>query len=201
MKLIHNRFLPLIGLSVLMLVIMACHSKHKSVTPVWKPQPGKNMKTLHDYKVTDINGKEFDLSTLKGKKVLIVNVASECGLTPQYENLEKLYKQFGGDKFVIIGFPCNDFGAQEPGTNEEIVTFCSKNYGVTFPLMDKISVNGDDKAPIYQWLTEKKYNGVEDTQVSWNFQKYLIDENGNYVKMLSPKVLPDDKEIINWIKG
>lgn len=159
------------------------------------------MKTLHDYKVKDINGKEFDFSTLKGKKVLIVNVASECGLTPQYENLEKLYKQFGGEKFVIIGFPCNDFGAQEPGSNEEIVAFCSKNYGVTFPLMDKISVNGDDKAPIYQWLTEKKNNGVEDTQVSWNFQKYLIDENGNYVKMLSPKVLPDDKEIINWIKG
>lgn len=159
------------------------------------------MKSLHNFKVKAIDGKEFDLASLKGKKVMIVNVASECGYTPQYENLEKLYKAHGGDKFTIIAFPCNDFGQQEPGTNEEIVTFCSKNFGVTFPLMDKVTILGEQKCEVYQWLTSKAQNGVEDTEVKWNFQKYLIDENGNYVKMISTKVLPDDAEIVKWIKG
>lgn len=158
-------------------------------------------KTLHDFKVKDIHGKEFDLASLKGKKVMVVNTASECGLTPQYENLEKLYKQYGGDKFTIIGFPANEFGAQEPGSNEEIATFCSKNYGVTFPMMAKVVVKGEGTCEVYQWLTTKAGNGVEDTEVKWNFQKYLIDENGHYVKMIPPKTLPDDPEIITWIKG
>jgi glutathione peroxidase len=161
----------------------------------------KTMKTLYDFKVKDINGQEFDMASLKGKKVMIVNTASECGLTPQYENLEKLYKEYGGDKFTIIGFPCNDFGAQEPGTNEEIKTFCSKNYGVTFRIMDKVKVLGNDKCELYKWLTSKEQNGVEESVVKWNFQKYLIDENGNFVKMVSPKTLPDDASIIDWIKG
>ncbi len=161
----------------------------------------KSMKTLHDFKVKDINGKEFDLASLKGKKVMIVNTASECGLTPQYENLEKVYKQYGGDKFVIIGFPCNDFGAQEPGTNEEIKTFCTKNYGVTFKMMDKVDVLGDDKCELYKWLTDASQNGVESSVVKWNFQKYLIDEDGRFFKMISPKTLPDDAEIIQWITG
>lgn len=156
---------------------------------------------LHSFKVTDINGKEFDMASLKGKKVLIVNTASECGLTPQYEQLEEIYKAYGGSKFEIIGFPANNFGAQEPGADTTIAAFCKKNYGVTFRMMSKISVKGDDQHELYQWLTKKEMNGVEDAPVSWNFQKFLIDENGNYVKSVSPRVLPNDESIVSWIKG
>jgi glutathione peroxidase len=158
-------------------------------------------KTLHSFKTLTLEGEEFDLATLKGKKVLVVNTASKCGLTPQYEDLEKLYKEFGGDKFVIIGFPANNFLKQEPGTNEEIKEFCSKNYGVTFPMMQKISVKGDDIDPIYQWLTQKEQNGVGDAEVSWNFQKFMIDENGNWVDYLKPKEKPYDEKLLNWIKN
>lgn len=156
---------------------------------------------FHDFTVTTIDGDEFKLSSLKGKKVMVVNTASKCGLTPQYEDLEALYKQYGGEKFVIVGFPANNFMKQEPGTDEEIKEFCTKNYGVSFPMMSKISVKGDDMHPLYQWLTQKKLNGVEDSSVSWNFQKYLIDENGRLVKMISPKTKPNDPEIISWISG
>ena len=158
-------------------------------------------KTLYDFKVNDIDGKEFDLSTLKGKKVLVVNTASKCGFTPQYEDLEALYKQYGGDKFVIIGFPANNFLKQEPGSNEQIKEFCTKNYGVTFPMMHKISVKGDDMDPIYHWLTEKKLNGAMDSEVKWNFQKYLIDENGKLVDVVYSKEKPTSDKIVNWIKG
>lgn len=156
---------------------------------------------LHSFKVTDIDGKEFDMASLKGKKVLIVNTASECGLTPQYEQLEEVYKKYGGAKFEIIGFPANNFGAQEPGADTTIAAFCKKNYGVTFKMMSKISVKGDDQHELYQWLTKKDKNGVEDAPVTWNFQKFLIDENGNLVKSVSPRVLPNDESIVNWIKG
>ena len=157
--------------------------------------------SLYNFKVKTIDGKEFDLSALKGKKVMIVNTASKCGFTPQYEGLEKLYKQYGGDKFVIIGFPANNFLWQEPGTNEEIQSFCKMKYGVTFPMMSKISVKGDSIHPLYSWLTKKQLNGVLDSKVQWNFQKYLIDENGHLVKTVLPKVKPDDEEIVNWITG
>jgi glutathione peroxidase len=156
---------------------------------------------LYDFKVKDINGDDFDLSSLKGKKVLIVNTASECGLTPQYETLEEVYQEYGGDEFTIIGFPANNFGAQEPGSNDEIKSFCSKNYGVTFTMMSKISVKGDDIDPLYEWLTLKTKNGVEDAPVSWNFQKFMIDQNGDYVGMISPKESPASEEIINWIEA
>lgn len=156
---------------------------------------------LYDFKVQDINGDDFDLSSLKGKKVLIVNTASECGLTPQYETLEEVYQEYGGDEFTIIGFPANNFGAQEPGSNEDIKSFCSKNYGVTFTMMSKISVKGDDIHPLYQWLTLKEKNGVGDAPVSWNFQKFMIDQNGDYVGMVSPKESPASEEIINWIEA
>lgn len=156
---------------------------------------------LHSFTVKDINGENFDLSQLKGKKVLVVNTASECGLTPQYETLEEVYQQYGGDDFVIIGFPANNFGGQEPGTNEEIKGFCQKNYGVSFPMMSKISVKGSDQHELYKWLTKKSENGVEDAEVSWNFQKFMIDENGNYVGMVPPRESPDCDRIINWIKG
>ncbi|HAH25670.1 MAG TPA: glutathione peroxidase [Prolixibacteraceae bacterium] len=159
-----------------------------------------SQKSFYDFKVKDIDGKEFKLSSLKGKKVLVVNTASKCGFTPQYKELEAIYKLYGGDKFTIIGFPANNFGQQEPGTNQEIAQFCEKNYGVTFPIMSKISVKGDDMAPLYKWLTSKSENGVMDSEVKWNFQKYLIDENGRLVDVEYSKVKPDDDKIVNWIK-
>lgn len=158
-------------------------------------------KSFYDFKVKDIDGNDFDLSTLKGKKVLVVNTASKCGNTPQYEQLQKLYEEYGAKGFTIIGFPANNFGKQEPGSNEEIEEFCTKNYGVTFPMMSKISVKGDDIDPLYKWLTAKNLNGVLDSEVGWNFQKYLIDENGKLVKMVAPRVKPDDEQIVSWIKG
>ena len=160
---------------------------------------GQEIKTFFDFTAKTITGENLDLSHFKGKKVLVVNTASKCGFTPQYAQLEELYKKYSGDKFAIIGFPANNFMKQEPGTNEEIKEFCTKNYGVTFPMMQKISVKGDDIDPIYSWLTLKEQNGVEDAEVKWNFQKYLIDENGKWVGVLSPKVSPDSDVIVHWI--
>lgn len=155
---------------------------------------------FYQFVVKDIDGKDFSLEQLKGKKVMVVNVASKCGLTPQYEKLESLYKQYGGEKFVIIGFPANNFLSQEPGTDAEIKSFCTLEYGVSFPIMSKISVKGKDQHPLYKWLTTKELNGFEDSDVSWNFQKYLIDESGNIVKVVSPKTDPLDADIISWLK-
>lgn len=156
--------------------------------------------TIYDYKVTDLYGELFDFASLKGKKIMVVNTASKCGLTPQYKDLEAIYKEYKDNGFVIVGFPANNFAEQEPGTNEEIAAFCEKNYGVTFPMMEKISVKGDDMAPIYQFLTQKSKNGLQDSEVEWNFQKYLINEKGELVKVISPRTLPTDPEIVNWIK-
>jgi glutathione peroxidase len=161
----------------------------------------QDLKTLYDFKATSIDGKEFDFSTLKGKKVLIVNTASKCGNTPQYKDLEDLYKTYGGDKFEIIGFPANNFLWQEPGSNDTIKAFCTRNYGVTFQMMSKISVKGDSIHPLYKWLTSKKENGVMDAPVTWNFQKFMIDENGKLVGMVPPKENPKCDKIVNWIKG
>jgi glutathione peroxidase len=158
-------------------------------------------KNFYDFKVKTIDGKNFSLSSLKGKKVLVVNVASKCGLTPQYEQLQQLYEKYGPDKFVIIGFPANNFGKQEPGTNEEIQEFCTLNYGVTFPIMAKISVKGKDIAPLYKWLTSKSENGHIDAEVTWNFQKFMIDEKGNLAGVLPPKTSPLDVTLTEWIKG
>lgn len=155
--------------------------------------------TIHQFKVEDIDGKEFDLAALKGKKVMIVNTASKCGLTPQYEQLQALYDQYKDSNFVIIGFPANNFMSQEPGSNEQIAEFCQKNYGVSFPMMAKISVKGKDQHELYKFLTSKKLNGVEDSEVQWNFQKYLIDEEGKLVKVIGPRMLPNDPSIIEWI--
>ncbi len=156
-------------------------------------------KTLYDFKVESIEGKEFDLGQFKGKKVLIVNVASKCGLTPQYEKLQELYEEYQKEGFEIIAFPANNFAHQEPGTNKEIEEFCSINFNITFPIMAKISVKGDDIAPLYQWLTQKKENGVLDADVSWNFQKFLVNEKGELIKMIDPKTSPKSEEIIQWI--
>jgi len=156
--------------------------------------------SIYQFKVKTLDGETFDFSTLKGKKVLIVNTASKCGYTPQYEQLEKIYKEYKAKGFTVIGFEANNFNGQEPGTNEEIESFCKLNYGVTFPMMEKISVKGDDISPIYQFLTQKAKNGVKDSEVKWNFQKYLIDKKGHLVEVYYSKTKPDAPEIVNWIK-
>jgi glutathione peroxidase len=164
-------------------------------------QTTTDKQTIYDFTVKTIDGEDFSFASLKGKKVLIVNVASKCGLTPQYEFLQQLYEQYKDKNFVIIGFPANNFGQQEPGTNVEIKEFCTSQYSVTFPMMEKISVKGDDIAPLYKWLTTKEANGVGDAEVTWNFQKFLIDEEGHWVKSISPKESPLSEEIISWIKN
>ena len=161
---------------------------------------GQGSKSFYDLNALTIDGKEFDFSTLKGKKVLIVNVASKCGNTPQYANLEELNKRYGGDEFIILGFPANNFLHQEPGTNEEIKEFCRLNYGVTFQMMSKISVKGNDMHPVYRWLTSKAENGVMDSEVKWNFQKYLVSEKGILAKVIRPKEDPLSEEIVGWIE-
>lgn len=155
---------------------------------------------FYDFKVKTLEGGDFDFSSLKGKKVIIVNTASKCGFTPQYKDLEEIYKKYKGD-LVIIGFPANNFAGQEPGSASEIRRFCTENYGVTFPLMAKISVKGDDMAPVYRWLTDKDKNGVMDSQVKWNFQKYLIDENGNLFDVVYSRDKPDSDKITSWISS
>ena len=158
-------------------------------------------KSFYDFKTTTIDGKPFDLSSLKGKKVLVVNTASKCGHTPQYAQLEELFTKYGPTNFTIIGFPANNFLWQEPGTNAEIQEFCTRNYGVTFQMMSKISVKGKDIDPLYKWLTSKEENGVMDAPVKWNFQKFMLDENGHLVGMVPPGDLPTSEKIIHWIEG
>jgi len=155
---------------------------------------------FYDFKVKTLEGGDFDFASLKGKKVMIVNTASKCGFTPQYKDLEEVYVKYH-DNLVIIGFPANNFASQEPGTAVEIRKFCTENYGVTFPLMGKISVKGNDMAPIYKWLTSKKENGVMDSEVKWNFQKYLIDENGKLVDVVYSKDKPTSDKVIAWISS
>lgn len=155
--------------------------------------------SIYTFKVEDLEGKEFDFSSLKGKKIMVVNTASKCGLTPQYKDLQALYEEYKDKGLVIIGFPANDFMKQEPGTNEEIGAFCEKNYGVTFPMMSKISVKGKEMHPLYQFLTQKAQNGLQDSEVEWNFQKYLLNEKGELEKVISPRTSPKDKEILDWL--
>lgn len=157
-------------------------------------------KTIFQYKVQSLEGDEFDFNSLKGKKIMIVNTASKCGLTPQFKMLQTIYEKYSENDFVIIGFPANNFLFQEPGSDEEIAVFCEQNYGVTFPMMSKISVKGKNKHPIYKFLTQKNKNGVIDSSVSWNFQKYLINPDGHLAKVISPRTLPDDPSIISWIE-
>jgi glutathione peroxidase len=150
--------------------------------------------TIYDFKVPALDGTTIDFAAFKGKKILIVNTASECGYTPQYEGLQKLYTKFGG-RVVVVGFPCNDFGGQEPGTGGEIKAFCQKNYGVTFPLAEKVTVKGAGIAPIFQWLTTKSFNGVMDAEIKWNFTKFLIDGEGKLVAKFDSRVDPFAPEI------
>jgi len=155
--------------------------------------------SIHQFKVKSIDGGVIDFAKFKGKKILVVNTASKCGFTPQYEALEKVYETYK-DKLVIVGFPANNFGSQEPGSNDEIQQFCKARFGVTFPLASKVSVKGDDTAPIYKWLTSKDQNGVLDATIAWNFNKFLLDEDGKMIAYFPSKVKPDDEEILKYLK-
>ena len=162
--------------------------------------PAQKIRSLYDFKTTTIDGEPFNLSSLKGKKVLVVNVASKCGYTPQYAQLEELYQKYRDRNFVIIGFPANNFMGQEPGTNAEIKEFCTLKYNVTFPMMAKISVKGRDIDSLYYWLTSKEQNGILDAPVKWNFQKFMINEQGQVVDFAAPGDKPFDEKIVTWIE-
>lgn len=188
------------ALLIVLTSLWSCQNQAQQTTVNPSVIPMKK-ETIYQFNVQDLSGNAFDFAALKGKKIMIVNTASECGLTPQYEQLQAVYEKYKDQNFVIVGFPANNFGSQEPGNNAQIATFCQKNYGVTFPMMAKISVEGNDQHPVYQFLTQKAKNGLGDSEVQWNFQKYLINENGELAKVISPRVLPTDSEIINWIEG
>ena len=160
---------------------------------------GPKLNNVSSIKVKDINGKEISLSLYKGKVLLIVNVASECGYTPQYKGLQELYEKYKGKGLEILGFPCNDFGGQEPGSNEEIQQFCSMNYGVTFKLFDKVKILGKDKNKLYTALTDNDVTGTK--EVKWNFEKFLISKKGDIVSRYTSKVKPDDENLIAAIEA
>ena len=156
--------------------------------------------SVHDFTLNSIDGKPSPLADYKGKVVLLVNVASKCGFTPQYTGLEKLYEQYKDKGFVIVGIPANNFGGQEPGTNEEIKTFCSRTYNVSFPLMSKVSVKGEDKTPLYQYLTDPSANAQTGGEIKWNFTKFLVDKNGKVIGRFEPKVTPSSPELISAVE-
>jgi len=154
--------------------------------------------SIYDIAITSLEGKTIDLNDFKGKKILFVNVASKCGFTSQYKNLQKLHDTYG-EKVEIIGIPCNQFGSQEPGTAAEIKEFCTKNYGVSFLMSEKSQVKGANQHPLYKWLTNKSENGIKDSNVSWNFQKYLVDENGKLMQVFKSGVSPMDASITSLL--
>jgi glutathione peroxidase len=156
------------------------------------------MKTIHQFQLPGIKGGTISFADFKGKKILLVNVASECGLTPQYQQLQELYANYS-DKIVVVGCPANNFGAQEPGDETQIASFCSLNYGISFPMTAKISVKGDDMHPLYQFVTQKSENGKEDSEVKWNFQKYVFDEEGYLLGSVAPMKQPADDEVLNLL--
>lgn len=156
------------------------------------------MNSIHQFAIEGISGEEINFADFEGKKIIVVNVASECGFTPQYQQLQELYEEFN-DKLVVVGFPSNDFGGQEPGSDEAIRSFCTRRYGVSFPLSTKISVTGAGAHPIFKWLTNKQLNGKTDSEVVWNFQKYLLDENGQLIRVLPSGTSPVDESILDWV--
>lgn len=155
--------------------------------------------SIYSIKMKDIDGKSVDFSKYKGKKLLIVNTASECGYTPQLSDLQKLHEQYG-EKVTVIGIPCNQFGGQEPGSSDEIKSFCSKNYGVTFQMFEKADVKGNNTCDLYKWLTDKSLNGWNEQSPTWNFCKYLVDESGNLLSFFPPSVKPMDDKILSHLK-
>ena len=194
-----NRYMGVL----LLLVVMACRQpqeqKENKIMENTAAQTRESQpRSVYDFEFKTLMGEDIALNEFKGRKMLLVNVASECGYTPQYKELQALYDQYG-DKVVVLGFPANDFGGQEPGSNEEIATFCERNYGVKFPVFQKISVTGPDTHPLYQFLSSKAQNGVTDEKPTWNFCKYLIDEKGKVLKFFPSKVTPLSSEIISAI--
>lgn len=181
-------------LLIMLGIFSFCKKTSAQPTEALQPQP------FYDLKAETLNGKPFDFASLKGKKVLVVNTASKCGFTKQYADLQKLYEEYGGDTFTIIGFPANNFMHQEPGSNEEIASFCQVNYGVTFQMMAKSHVKGDSISPVYQWLTTKALNSTFDSEVKWNFQKYMVDENGKLIGVAYSRENPNSQRIVEWIK-
>ena len=186
------------------LSIVSCNNDkkvNKKMVDLVKPEQSKSKENIYQFSVKDLAGNDFNFADLKGKKIMIVNTASKCGLTPQYEQLQEIYDTYKDQNFTIVGFPANNFLWQEPGTDSEIAVFCKQNYGVTFPMMSKISVKGKDMHDVYKFLTQKSKNGLKDSKVSWNFQKYLLDEKGELVSIVSPKTLPTDTSIIDWLEN
>ncbi len=188
---------------VAVVALFACSAKSENTESAKALTDNKEQateKSFYDFSMTTLDGEKVDFSQYKGKKVLVVNVASKCGYTPQYEDLQKLNEEYG-DQVVILGFPANNFGGQEPGTNEDIKKFCTSNYGVTFTMFEKISVKGVDKHPLYRWLSDKSLNGWNDQEPTWNFCKYFINENGELKQFFQSKVTPMDDEIIKLIEA
>lgn len=179
-------------------VAIGCKNSNKDISKV-DTKEKMNLKTIYDFKVESLDGNEINFADFKGKKILIVNTASECGFTPQYADLEKLSKDYA-DNLVVVGFPANNFGGQEPGSNKEIGAFCEKNFGVTFPMAAKVSVKGDDTAPIFKYLIEKELNGVKNTAILWNFTKFLIDENGHLIDSYISTTKPTSDSITKYLK-
>lgn len=194
---IDLHWISISGLLILMAIGLSAWKLYKS-SATYAPQPA--MENFHDLSAKTIEGATYDFAKLKGKRVLIVNTASRCGFTPQYADLEQLHKQFGDDDFVVLGFPCNQFGFQEPGSAGDIASFCKKNYAVSFQMMEKVDVRGSDAHPVYQWLCDKARNGVEDHKVAWNFHKFLVDEEGRLVASLRSGVGPLDDVIVDFAK-
>ena len=190
-------------LLALVCVFTSCQAQNKKTSSSPKAtttKTVKKMKSIYDYTFEDINGDPFNFADLKGKKVMILNTASKCGYTKQYDALEKIYQQYKGDHFVIIGFPSDNFGGQEFDNNEEIANFCKLNYGVSFPLMTKSDVKGDNQNEIFKFLTKKALNGKSDHDVKWNFTKFLINKDGSLEASYPSNITPDDPKIINWIE-
>ena len=179
-------------------LLQSCKNQKNDVSQT-KTEDQKMSKTIYDYKVESLDGQEINFADFKGKKILVVNTASECGFTPLYADLEKLSKEYENN-LVIVGFPANNFGGQEPGSNTEIGAFCEKNFGVTFPMAAKVSVKGDDTAPIFKFLTEKDLNGVKNTAILWNFTKFLIDENGHLIDTFISTTKPTSESITKYLK-
>ena len=180
--------------TVLIVGMSLSYSFQKTSVETTAPLVSNSLQDIYQFKVESLDGSTIDFASFKGKKILVVNTASACGYTPQYKELEALYQKYK-TTLVVVGFPANNFGEQEPGTNDEIKSFCQKNYGVSFPMAAKLSVKGDDAAPIFKWLTHKDQNGVLDAQVSWNFNKFLIDEKGKVIAHFPSKVSPMSEEI------
>ena len=194
----------MISFSLIFILMIGCKKEKEETTKLQAAvieNAVQDSEEIYQFQVTDLYGDDFDFSNLKGKKIMVVNTASECGLTPQYEALQKLYDTYKDKNFVIVGLPANNFGGQEPGSDAQIAAFCKENYGVSFPMMSKISVKGGDMHEVYHFLTEKDKNGLQDSEVAWNFQKYLLNEQGQLEKVIAPNTLPTDTEIVNWIEA